>query len=175
MTRCLTQEERVLYAAGELPAAQRRALAEHLAVCEACRRDVRALARGLEALESLERSPALRPEAAARIERRLQEAARAAARRPAVIRLAWRMRWAAAAAAVLVAGLLLWQALGPASQAPTQTPREAIEEIAVRLELLELQDEQALAESVPATWDDEALDEIDILLDQIAADMGAPS
>jgi anti-sigma-K factor RskA len=176
MNHCPIETELVLYAAGELPDAGRRDLQEHLAGCDACRREVRSLGRGFEALEALSREPALRPEAAARFERRLGQAVTAAENaapaRPAVIRLAWQFRWVAAAAAVLVVGFLAWRTIEPARTTPAQTPREVIEEISVALDLLESDDQQAqaIARPAPAAWDDDALDEIKIQLEQIASE-----
>ena len=59
---CPNNTEWVLYATGELPPPRRSELEAHLAGCEACRREAEVLARGLAALATLEREPALRPQ-----------------------------------------------------------------------------------------------------------------
>ena len=141
MTRCPKPEMWVRYAAGELADRPRRALQTHLESCDACRREVRDLARGLEAMESLEREPALRPEMLDTLHRRLRVAAANRSTRPRVITLVARYGWAAAAAAVLVAALVLnLPKPTPTIVLPGNHQAESLQEVAAAIELLRVAD-----------------------------------
>lgn len=118
MNRCPENTDWVLYAAGELDGPQHAALAAHLDGCDACRADVAALARGLTALDALEREPAMRPEALEALRRRLGVAAAHAAR-PRARTIAYRYRWVAAAA-VLVAVAAVYSLLPPTEPTPVR-------------------------------------------------------
>ncbi len=175
MNECPKDTELVLYAAGDLDAASQEALAAHLVACEACRAEVAALGRGLEALALLERGPALPPAAAERIERRLEAEAKPLraerGRRPWIVRLRPYVRQALAAAAVLVLAVGAWLiTLPPADRVEPEATDEAILAYAVDLALLELDDEADEAtpalEALPE-WDDEALEEIELLLEMM--------
>ena len=171
MRTCPNEKELVLYAAGELPARRRAALKAHVEGCAACRGEVAALERGLEALAQLGPGPELSAEALERIGRRLRRCAfpvpRSTFRVP--VWAGW-MRWATAAAAAIVLGLLVWSAVTPpAGVRPEEADGEAILEVAVALELL--QGEEVQVAPVPTTWDDqEALDEIEVLLEVLSAE-----
>jgi anti-sigma factor RsiW len=177
MNECPKSADLVLYAAGEMDPATAETVRCHLDACEACRAEVARLARGLAALALLEREPALRPEAAARIERRLERhiAGRADAtqsRRPWIVRFRPYLRQALAAAAVLLLAVGVWLAGRPADLGELDDTDEAILELAVAVELLEIgedTDEEAdlaepESETVPA-WDEESLEEIELLLE----------
>lgn len=118
MNRCPDHTDWVLYAAGELDEPRRTALAAHLDGCDACRAEVATLARGLAALEALEREPAMRPEALDALRRRLGAAAAHAAPRPRAQSIVYRYGWLAAAA-VLVAAAVVYSLLPPT---PTAVP-----------------------------------------------------
>jgi hypothetical protein len=98
-----TRELLNAYLDSELPEAQRRAVEEHVAACEACRVELRALRRTAELIRSLPHVQAPRG-LAGRVRARLNRL-RAARRR------AWMVRWAGAAgslaAAAVVAVLIL--------------------------------------------------------------------
>ncbi len=163
MKGCPKKEEWVLYAAGEAPHRRRRALEAHLESCVNCREEVRGLARGLAAMEHLDREPSLRPEVMESLRRRLCVAA--AHRRPGIPSLVWRYRWVAAAAALVVAALV-WSAATPTSRAPQpDNGREmALEDIAVAVELLELADNGARVARRDAPLDDATIENVNLLL-----------
>ncbi|MBE3070984.1 MAG: zf-HC2 domain-containing protein [Acidobacteria bacterium] len=119
MNRCPDNTDWVLYAAGELDEPRRAALAAHLDGCDACRAEVAALARGLTALDALEREPAMRPEAFEALRRRLGVAAAHAAARPRARTILYRYRWVAAAA-VLVAAAVVYSLLPATNQTPVR-------------------------------------------------------
>jgi anti-sigma factor RsiW len=147
MTRCPDHTEWVLYAADELPAARRAELDRHLAACDACRRDVDGLRRGLAALGSLEAAPPLRAETLAALRRRLAAEAEPTRERPARRRhhpLRWVGAAAAAAAAVIAVALLLDTEPQPVEWADAEQVDAEIAEITASLELLE-SDTSALA------------------------------
>ncbi|MEA3368269.1 MAG: zf-HC2 domain-containing protein, partial [Planctomycetota bacterium] len=155
MTHCPDPTEWVLYAAGEMPAPRRDELDDHLAACDACRRELSRLRRGLEALETLEAAPPVRAEALHALRRRLAaEVQRRGKRRPR--RRRHPLRWigaaaAAAAAVVALAVLLTHEPEQPAWPDQDQVDAE-ITEIAAAIELLE-SDTSAIA------WDFETQDE----------------
>jgi anti-sigma factor RsiW len=140
MTRCPESTEWVLYAADEVPAPRRDELDRHLAACDACRREVDGLRRGLAALDALEAAPPLRAEALASLRRRLaDEAARRG--KPRARRRYHPLRWigaAAAAAAAVIAVVLLLDTEPQSAAWPEQEQVDAeIVEITASLELLE--------------------------------------
>ena len=106
MNRCPDKTQWVLYAADELPTRERRALQDHLDTCEACRRELEAVARGLSALDALGTAPAVRPAALETLRRRLAVAAAHKATRPGILARLYRARWVAAAAIIVVAALV---------------------------------------------------------------------
>ncbi len=181
---CPTGDDLLLYAAGELAADARAAVTAHLEACPACRAEVKSLARGLGALETLEREPALRPAFAARLDRALRGVPAA---RPAVrFSFARLGRWAAVAAvAVLAVGLALTQVLDrggdpgpvgpPAGVAEVETDADAdLMELTAAVELLETELADLAPEPAPTAWDDEdvteTLDEIELLVETLSAD-----
>jgi len=162
MTPCPDPTEWVLYAAGEVPAPRREELDAHLARCEACRRELAPLRRGLEALQALGSPPPVRAEALHALRRRLAAEGR---RRQRPRRPRHAFRWlgaaAAAAAAVIVVLAIL---LEPEPQQPSWPDEEQVDaeiaDIAATLDLLESetsvvawtfepQDEPAPPESSP--------------------------
>ncbi|HUU09934.1 MAG TPA: zf-HC2 domain-containing protein [Phycisphaerae bacterium] len=150
MNRCPDRDQWVLYAAGEVSARRRRALAAHLETCPTCRTECRAVERGLEALTALPAAPAVRPEAIEMLRRRLSVAAAHRVSRPSVVGRVYRYRWVAAAA-VLIAAALTYT-LFPASDVTQPAWRDEsyvvdeITEISAELEMLELN-------TFAATWD----------------------
>lgn len=150
MNRCPDRGQWVLYAAGEVSARRRRALAAHLETCPTCRSECRAVERGLEALGALEAAPAVRPEAVEMLRRRLSVAAAHRASRPGVVARVYRYRWVAAAA-VLIAAALAY-GLFPSTDSTRPAWRDEsyvvdeIAEISAELEMLELN-------TFAATWD----------------------
>ncbi|HUU31198.1 MAG TPA: hypothetical protein VMY69_03765 [Phycisphaerae bacterium] len=139
MKRCPDKTEWVLYAAEEAPEGRRGDLEAHLEACEACRRDVSALRRGLRALTALARESPVRPEGLETLRRHLRVAAAHRAARPGAAAAVWRYRWVAAAAAIVLATTLwtLWPAGQPVRTAPDADLSDAIAEITVALEILE--------------------------------------
>lgn len=149
MNRCPDNTEWVLYATGEVPLRRRRALASHLEGCQACRREVQAVERGLAALETLDREPPVRPQALEMLRKRLSVAAARKAARPGVLARIYPYRWAAAAAVIIAVALAY--ALVPSTDRPppvaggTQAAwmdeaqfEEEIAEISTEIEMLEL-------------------------------------
>jgi anti-sigma factor RsiW len=200
MNLCPKQDDLVLYVAEELPRGEAAALDQHLAGCESCRRQVARLRRGLRALSLLEREPAVRPQAMESLNRLLHEAARAQTRRPAVFALFARPRWLAAAAAVLLGaglGWLAWDALHPAATTPAPTttamasawltPKsDPLEEVTAAVELLVANMGPTGAWRPAATpridetkpealddADDDAIDEMNMLLDYLSGETGS--
>lgn len=166
MNGCPTSEQWVAYAAGELAPRLRRLCAAHLEVCPACRREVESLARGLAALETLPREPALRPEAIARLRGRLRAASAERPARPRVVRLLVRYGWAAAAA-LLIAAAIFWPSK-PIEQPPVAVGNhhaEAIEEIAAAISLMELADNDTGSERLNRAPAGGSADELDLLLE----------
>jgi anti-sigma factor RsiW len=153
MKRCPDKTEWVLYAAEEVSEGRRGDLEAHLEACEACRRDVSALRRGLRALTALARESPVRPEGLEVLKRHLRVAAahrasprrsRASPRRsragePRILVAVWRYRWVAAAAAIVLAATLwtLWPAGQPVRTAQDADLSDAIAEITVAVEILE--------------------------------------
>jgi hypothetical protein len=121
MNTCPNETEWVLYVAGELDAARAAELHAHLASCQACARQASRLARGLKALEMIDRDVPMRPQAMDALRRRLQtEAARP---KSTILTLVRRWPWAAAAS-LLLALTLAW-AMWP-SKPTTTIPREIV-------------------------------------------------
>ena len=139
MKRCPDKTEWVLYASEEAPEGRRADLEAHLEGCEACRREVSALRRGLRALTALTRESPVRPEGMETLRRRLRVAAAHRAARPRVIVAVWQYRWAAAAAAVVLAAAAwtLWPAGRPIRAAQDTDISDAIAEITAAVEILE--------------------------------------
>ena len=155
MTRCPDQTEWVLYAAGEVPAPRQDELTDHLAACDACRRELGRLRRGLEALETLEAAPPVRAEALHALRRRLAaEAQRRGKRRPR--RRRHPLRWIGAAAAVAASVVALAVLLTPEPQQPAWPDQGQVDaeitEIAAAIELLE-------SDTFTIAWDFEPQDE----------------
>ena len=148
MNRCPDKTQWVPYATGEVPPRRRRALARHLATCQACRRELEDVARGLAALEALDRESPVRPQAIELLRKRLSVAAARMAARPGVLARIYPYRWAAAAAVIIAVALAY--ALVPSTTTPppvTEGTRTAwmdetqfadeIAEISAEIELLE--------------------------------------
>jgi hypothetical protein len=171
---CPNETEWVLYAAGELPAARHGELQAHLAACDACRRQARAMARGFSALDALDRDAPMRAEAMEAVRRRLRvTAAHPQPARPAVLSIFRRWGWAAAAAAVLVGAMILTNQPAPQitvvqpplkEQGPKKTPnapvatvnvprdsqiQEELAELTATVEMLELADMAKTPEVAP--------------------------
>ncbi len=170
MNACPDKTDLVLYAAGEMPSGDARALEAHLAACPACHDEVVDLKRGLAALAHLEREPALPPRLARTVENHTAPRARPRIRSP------W--RWAAAAAAILVAAVGVWTLMQPKETDPFPDPAptaarsdelvgEALDEIDLAIRLIEADEADEVAAVAPA-WDSDALDEIELLLDVLA-------
>jgi len=139
MKRCPDKTEWVLYAAEEVSEGRRGDLEAHLEACEACRRDVSALRRGLRALTALARESPVRPEGLEALKRHLRVAAAHRAARPRAMVAVWRYRWMAAAAAIVLAAATwtLWPAGQPVRTAQDADLSDAIAEITVAVEILE--------------------------------------
>jgi len=173
---CPNNTEWVLYATGELPPPRRLQLEAHLAGCEACRREAEVLARGLAALATLEREPALRPQVMETLRRRAGEVSRA---RPAVVSLWRRYRWVAAAAAVIVFAIGA-AILAPTGSRPAVTPwvtdvhvQEEIAEITAGVEMLEACSNGKAPDPAPDATDDQTYEELEFFFDQLRAEVDA--
>ena len=173
---CPNNTEWVLYATGELPPPRRSQLEAHLAGCEACRREAEVLARGLAALATLEREPALRPQVMEALRRRAGEVSRA---RPAVVSLWRRYRWVAAAAAVIVFAISAAM-LAPTGSRPAVTPwvtdvhvQEEIAEITAGVEMLEACSNGKAPDPAPDAADDQTYEELEFFFDQLRAEVDA--
>jgi len=172
MTRCPKPESWVAYAAGELAPPRRRLLAAHLESCDACRREVRALARGLEAMESLEREPHLRPEMMETLRRRLRVAAANRPARPRLITVFARYGWVAAAAVVVAAAIVLhWPAESTPAGLPGNHQAESLQEVAAAIELLQLADNDTAPPTPQNLFPGGRVNELDLLLELDDADM----
>jgi len=149
MNRCPDKTEWVLVVTGEASPRRRRALAAHLAGCDACRREVEAVERGLAVLETLDRESPVRPQAIEMLRKRLSVAAARQAVRPGVLARIYPYRWAAAAA-IIIAVALAYAFVPPTAPPPpvaggthaawmdeTQFVDE-IAEISAEIEVLEL-------------------------------------
>ena len=176
---CPNNTQWVLYAAGEVPPGRRLAMDAHLAACDACRREVAGLEKGLAALGALE-APALWPEAVAALRSRLRQTPR----RPAVVVFFRRRRWAVAAAAVVVLALGAWAIVPSLMQAPGSPAvswvtdahlQEELAEIAAGVEMLEAACAKptAPAATEPAEAGDWSMEEIDRFIDLLQAEMDA--
>ncbi len=157
MTHCPEPTEWVLYAADELPAGRQDELDEHLAACDACRREVDGLRRGLAAMAAMEAAPPLRAETLATLRRRLAAEAEHKRERPARRRshpLRWVGAAAAAAAAVVALVLLLDTEPQPTPWPDPEQVDTEIAEITASLELLE-SDTSASAFTWDLDWPDE--------------------
>jgi anti-sigma factor RsiW len=160
----------VLYAAEELEGQRVSALAAHLAACDACRREVATLRRGLRALECLGRAPAVRPEVLDSIRRK--------ARRPAIFALTGNLRWLAAAAAMLLAVGLGWHfaEYRPATHnhgaaMASEQKSDALLEMAAAVELLGPNASvQALTGDPTDPTADDDLNEMNLLLDSLSSE-----
>lgn len=148
MNRCPDRTQWVLFAAGETSPRCRRALQRHLESCQACRREVEAVERGLAALEALDREPAVRPQALDTLRKRLSVASARRVVRPGVLARIYPYRWAAAAAVIIA--VALGYALVPPPSPPPGVPAgtrtawmdetqfvDEIAEISAEIELLE--------------------------------------
>ena len=173
---CPNNTEWVLYATGELPPPRRLQLETHLAGCEACRREAETLARGLAALATLEREPALRPQVMETLRRRARAVSSA---RPAAVPLWRRYRWVGAAAAVvaLAVGAAI---LAPPGPQPTVTPwvtdvhvQEEIAEITAGVEMLEACSNSKAPDAAPAPADDQTYEELEFFFEQLRAEVDA--
>jgi anti-sigma factor RsiW len=191
MNRCPKPTDWLLHAAGELSPRRRRDLDAHLAACETCRAESASLARGLAALETLDRQPAVRAEAMESLRRRLGVAAAHRAARPAILTVVWRHRWAAAAAVILVAAVAWTLAPGPkgplpATLAPTAAAQpswvtdiqvqEEIAEITAGVEMLESGLDARTCEATAPRAEapvDPAIDEMERFIEQLRADLDA--
>ena len=173
---CPNETEWVLYASGELPRPRRQELEAHLAGCDACRREAAGLARGLAALATLEREPAVRPQVMETLRTRAREAATA---RSAVVSIWHRYRWVAAAAAVVVLAVGL-AAVMPKVGQPTVTPwvtdvhlQEELAEITAGVEILEACSNGKAPDVAPDASDNQTYEELEFFFDQLRAEVEA--
>lgn len=179
MNRCPEETEWVLYTADELAASRRDVLQAHLESCAACREEMAAVSRGLASLAVLDREPALRPQAAARLRYRLADAADRRTARPWIFAFFSRHRWAAAAA------LILWVTLAAAIVGPVRptahnwlTDTQVTDEITAitaAVDLLERGDtalalDNGLSHQAPPA--DKIDDEVDQFLQELANELG---
>ena len=166
MNTCPEKEDLLLLAADELDAARIPALAAHLKSCEACRREVAVLRRGLRALECLDREPALPPHVA--------EAVRREAFRPQIVRFAQHLRWVAAAAAVLMVAGLGWHFSNTTHRdralpgAVATQAADPLLELAAAVDLLSSGSPVAEAAEGPDPASDDALNEMDLILENLS-------
>ncbi|MBL7139637.1 MAG: hypothetical protein ISS74_01875 [Planctomycetes bacterium] len=140
MTRCPDMTEWVLYAAGEASPDQRTTLSAHLEACQACRAELEAVRRGVEALGALDPAPPVRAEALASLRDRLAAQRRRPRARTGLRRKAYRYGWAAvaaAAAAIVLAVFLSTPDADNHAWADSADVENEIVEIAAELELLE--------------------------------------
>jgi len=179
MNRCPEPAEWVLYAAGEPSGTRLAVLRAHLGNCAACREELAAVSRGLAALGTLEREPAMSAGAETALRRRLAAAVARKTARPWIVALFSRHRWTAAAA------LVLWVALAAAFFAPARgtphpwiTDAQVVEEITAitaAVEMLEVgnvavaQENGVNHKSPPA---DKTDDETEWLLQELSDELG---
>jgi anti-sigma factor RsiW len=182
MSACPKNTEWVLYAAGEVSDRRARALAAHMAECEACRSEAAAVARGLKALAHLERQTPVRPEAMETLRRRLRVAADHKQSRPTILTVLRQYRWLAAAAVIVAVALVWGLAPGPQPPAPAVLPmtdaqvQEALAEITAGVEMLETgMNGQAHDVAAPRadTPTDDPADEIERFLESLRDDIDA--
>jgi anti-sigma factor RsiW len=173
---CPNETEWVLYASGELPPSRRQVLESHLAGCDACRREAESLVRGLAALATLERTPAVRPEVMETLRARAREAATA---RSTVVSIWHRYRWVAAAAAVVVLAVGL-ATVTPKVCQPTVTPwvtdvhlQEELAEITAGVEMLEACSNGKAPDVASDASDDQTYEELEFFFDQLRAEVDA--
>jgi hypothetical protein len=185
MNRCPDNSEWVLWAADEVEPELRRRLEAHRAVCGDCRRESAAVARGLGALGCLSAAEP-RAEAMVALRRKLEAAAQKRAATPRVIRLFNRHRWAASAAAVFVLAIGVWSFIPRAEQQIIILPRSDVQvqddltRITADIMMLETADSVAIHELAPvrptvdpATVPNPDVDEFDMLMDALQAEMDA--
>jgi anti-sigma factor RsiW len=173
---CPNETEWVLYASGELPRPRRQELESHLAGCDACRREAAGLARGLTALATLERKPAVRPQVMETLRTRAREAATA---RSTVVSIWHRYRWVAAAAAAVVLAVGL-AAVMPKVGQPAVTPwvtdvhlQEELAEITASVEMLEACSNGKAPDVASDASDDQTYEELEFFFDQLRAEVDA--
>ena len=180
---CPNKTDWVLYASGELPPARRQVLETHLAGCGACRREAQGMARGLAALATLEREPAVRPQVMETLRTRARETTLAL---PTVASLWRRYRWVAAAAAIVVLAVGLAIVMPPAAQLPTPRPQpvtawvtdahlqEELAEITAGIEMLEARSNGKAPDVAPdADADEQLYNELEFFFDQLRAEVDA--
>jgi anti-sigma factor RsiW len=174
---CPNKTEWVLFASGELPPPRRQAMEAHLAGCDACRREAEDMARGLAALATLEREPAVRPQVMETLRTRAREATLAM---PTVASIWQRYRWVAAAAAVVVLAVGLATVMPPTARQQPATPwvtdvhlQEELAEITAGVEMLEACSSGKAPDVGPADSDDQTYDELELFFDQLRAEVDA--